>query len=771
MEKVEMTGQEEQDRQKVQEMYAKLLDEYMHSNHRKKVDLIKKAFDFADKAHYDARRRSGEPYIMHPLAVARIVCNEMGLGSTSICSALLHDVVEDTGFEVEDIESIYRKDTPPFGRKVGEIVDGLTKISGGIFAEQAAKQAARQATSQDEAEQKSKQTENFRKLFLTMNNDIRVVLIKLADRLHNMRTLDVMSQEKKHKITGETLFLYAPLAHRLGLYAIKTELENLCLKHENPEAYQEIDRKLKEKEAVMESLFDKFTVPVDKKLKAMGIDYVMTKRVKSHFSIWSKMEARGLPFEEVYDLFAVRIVFESQEGISDKDLCWRIYSAITDIYRMKPDRIRDFVSNPKTNGYQALHVTVMGPDGQWIEVQIRSRKMDDIDERGLAAHWKYKDHSIEEDAELGRLLDDIRTILEHPTPDLMDTLDRLKLTLYESDIKVFTPKGDIKTLPKGASALDFAYELHSDIGNTAIAAKVNHILVPISRQLAGGDQIEIVTSKTQMPVEEWLGFVKTAKARLDITTALKRIRRENAQQGKAKLLVAFTKAEIEPHSSLIDKVAAYYGFTSREDLYCAIEKGDVPNYENVRKILKTKSDLFEKFAFLRKKEKGKKEADATQGGETATSVFDRKKPFLLTQAGLNRDYVLAECCKPILGDETVGFIDRDKLVVHKRMCPSAINRNSKYGDRIVVTVWSGHAGFSFEATVRVEGIDAIGVLSNISKTILEYNVNILHLEIKTMGGIFEGKIKLNVHNVEDVLQLCKSLSGLENITSAYRISD
>ncbi|MDR0757149.1 MAG: RelA/SpoT family protein [Tannerella sp.] len=754
--------------QQVQEAYGNLLDEYMHSNHRQKAELIKKTFDFACKAHYGAQRHSLEPYIMHPLAVARIVCNEMGLGSTSICSALLHDVIEDTTYTVDDIKKIYPEDKS-LANKIGEIVEGLTKISGGIFAEQAVKQVAQQ--DQQDEEQKSAQVKNFRKLFLTMNNDIRVVLIKLADRLHNMRTLGVMSQEKKHKITGETLFLYAPLAHRLGLHAIKTELENLCLKYEKPEAYQEIDKKLKEKETILKSLFDKFAAPVDRKLKAMGFDYVMTKRIKSHFSIWSKMEARGLPFEEVYDLFAVRIVFESQEGFSDKDLCWKIYSTITEIYKIKPDRIRDFISNPKSNGYQALHLTVMGPDGQWIEIQIRSHRMDDIDERGLAAHWKYKAHNIEEDTELAKLLNSIKAILENPTPDLIDTLDGIKLTLYESDIKVFTPKGDIKTLPKGASALDFAYELHSNIGNTAIAAKVNHVLVPISHQLASGDQIEIVTSKTQTPVEEWLNFVKTAKARIDITAALKRIRREAAQQGKAQLLAAFEKAEIKPHSSLIDKIAAYYGFTNREDLYCAIEKGDVPHYENVKKILKTKSDLFRMFAFLRKKEKEKKEKNPAAEQPDKQSKFDRKKPFFLTKEGLNRDYVLADCCKPIPGDETMGFIDKNRLVIHKRMCPGAINRNSKYGDRIIATVWRGYVGLSFEATIKVEGIDAIGVLSNIAKTISEFNVNIIRLEVKTTSGIFEGKIKLNVHNVEDVQQLCTELSRVENITSAFRISE
>ncbi|MDR1406996.1 MAG: RelA/SpoT family protein [Tannerella sp.] len=760
MDKNEEKNRDEMYRQKVRETFEELLDDYMHSNHRKKSDLIIRAFKFADHAHYDMRRRSGEPFIMHPLAVARIVCNELGLGSTSICSALLHDVVEDTNYEIADIKNIY-KDNEPFANKIGELVDGLTKIAGGIFAEQAAKQVA---------QHESKQIENFRKLFLTMNDDIRVVLIKLADRLHNMRTLDFMSQEKKHRITGETLFLYAPLAHRLGLYAIKTELENLCLKYENPDAYLEIDRKLKEKEPVLSSLFDKFAVPVDAKLKDMGLDYVMTKRVKSHFSIWSKMEARGLPFEEVYDLFAVRIVFESQEGLTDKELCWRIYSAITDVYKIKPDRIRDFVSNPKSNGYQALHVTMMGPDGQWIEVQIRSRRMDDIAERGLAAHWKYKDHHIEEDKEFNRLLDSVRVILEKPTPDLIDTLDGIKLSLYESDITVFTPKGDLKILPKGASALDFAYDLHSNIGNTAVAAKVNHVLVPISHKLFSGDQVEIVTSKAHAPDPEWLSFVKTAKARLDISTALKRIRRDTAQRGKNKVLEAFARSGVEPHSSLIDKVAAYYGFTNREDLYCALEKNEVPSLENVKKILKTKTDLFRMFAFWQRRKKRKEDGTKMEqlSGEP---VFDRKKPFYLTKEGLNRNYTLAECCKPIPGDETVGFIDRNMLVVHKRMCPAAINRNSKYGDRIIATLWSEHTAFSFEATVKVEGIDAIGVLSNISKTISEFNVNIMRLVIETTEGIFEGKIKLKVHNVEDVQQLCTTLSKMDHINSVYRISE
>ena len=754
----EINNQAKTEEDQILEAFNALLEAYKVSNHRQKSDLIIKAFNFSNKAHRALKRRSGEPYIMHPIAVARIVCSEMGLGSTSICSALLHDVVEDTPYRISAIEALYKDDNEAFGKKVGEIVEGLTKLSHGRFAQPAADHVA-----QKESDGDSKQIENFRKLFLTMNDDIRVVLIKLADRLHNMRTLDAMPQEKKHKITGETLFLYAPLAHRLGLYAVKTELENLCLKYEKPEAYENIDLKLNEIVGDLESIFEKFARPLHYKLKATGIDYAMAQRLKSHFSIWSKMEKRALPFEEIYDLFAVRIVFASRDDVSDRDLCWRIYTIITDIYKINPERIRDFTANPKANGYQALHVTVMGPDGMWVEVQIRSRRMDDIAERGLAAHWKYKDHNIEEDKELTRLLDNIKQILKNPTPDQIDELDNLKLTLYESEILVFTPSGELRTLPKGATALDFAYDLHSNIGNTAVAAKINHTLVPLSKRLANGDQVEIVTSKSQTPEPEWLTYVNTAKARLDINTALKRVRRKMVEPGKAKLLAAFEKAGIEPLPSQIDKVAVYYGFTDRDDLFCAIEKGNVSNYENVKRILRTKTDLFEKFMFFRRAKKRRTASDSP------ATKFNTKAAFILTEEGLNKEYTLATCCNPIPGDETLGFVDKDKLVVHKRLCTVAINRNSKYGDLVIATVWSKYTEFYFDAIIQIKGIDAVGILSNIAGTISTFNVNILKLIIESSGGVFEGKIKLKVHNVEDVRQLCFELGKLKNISLVSRI--
>ena len=445
---------EEQEDIMIEKEFQALLVEYLNSNHRKKVDIIERAFRFAKEAHHGIRRRSGEPYIMHPIAVARIVCEEMGLGSTSICSALLHDVVEDTEYTVEDIENL-------FGRKIAMIVSGLTKISGGIFGDQASAQA-----------------ENFRKLLLTMSEDIRVILVKMADRLHNMRTLGSMLPSKQYKIAGETLYIYAPLAHRLGLFAIKTELEDLSFKYEHPEAYAEIQHNIASSEAYRQKVFHDFAAPITEKLHEMGVQFEMKARVKSIYSIWNKMQSKNIPFEEVYDLYAVRIIFDPKQEENEKTECFNIYSVITDIYKVHPERTRDWVSHPKANGYRALHVTVMGPDGNWTEVQIRSRKMDEIAERGFAAHWKYKVGGADEESELDIWLKTIKEILENPEPNALDFLDTIKLNLFASEIFVFTPKGELKTLPKDATALDFAFILHSDLGYHCIAAKVNHKLVP-----------------------------------------------------------------------------------------------------------------------------------------------------------------------------------------------------------------------------------------------------------------------------------------------------
>ena len=496
------------DELQIENEFNSLINDYLNTNHRRKVEIITKAFALANEAHKGARRRSGEPYIMHPLAVARIVCKEIGLGSTSICAALLHDVVEDTEYTVEDLRSL-------FGDKIAQIVDGLTKISSGMFGENVSSQA-----------------ENFRKLLLTMSDDIRVILVKIADRLHNMRTLGSMLPAKRYKIAGETMYIYAPLAHRLGLFAIKTELEELSFKYENPEAYDEIVGKLAETNAIRTQIYQHFAAPVIEKLDKMGITYQIQAREKSIYSIWNKMQTKNVPFEDIYDIFAVRIVFDTPPGLDEKKQCWDIYSAITDIYKLRPDRIRDWVSRPKSNGYQALHLTVMGPDGQWIEIQIRSRRMDDIAEKGFAAHWKYKEGKVEEDTELDKWLKTIKEILENPNPNAIDFLDTIKLNLFALEIFVFTPKGEIKTLPQGATALDFAYELHSNIGDKCIGANVNHKLVPLSHKLKSGDQVEILTSRTQQPRPEWLQFVTTAKARTRLENSLRKIRRDYIKKGE-----------------------------------------------------------------------------------------------------------------------------------------------------------------------------------------------------------------------------------------------
>lgn len=740
------------DEKMIQDGFNELLKDYLNSNHRRKVERITKAFNFANQAHAGVKRRSGEPYIMHPIAVARIVCREMGLGSTSICSALLHDVVEDTEYTVQDISDM-------FGPKIAQIVDGLTKISGGIFGEQASAQA-----------------ENFRKLLLTMSDDIRVILIKIADRLHNMRTLGSMLPAKQFKIAGETLYLYAPLAHRLGLFTIKTELEDLSFKYEHPQEYDFIEQKLQASEESRNKLFEHFAIPVDKKLKEMGLHYEMKARVKSAYSIWNKMESKGITFEDIYDLYAVRIIFDPLPGVDEKNMCWDIYSAITDIYRIRPDRIRDWVSRPKANGYQALHLTVMGPDGQWVEIQIRSRRMDDIAEKGFAAHWKYKEYSVEEDTELDKWLQTITEILESPDPNALDFLDTIKLNLFTSEIFVFTPKGDIKTLPQGATALDFAYALHTNIGNKCIGAKVNHRLVPLSHPLASGDQVEILTSRSQEPQAEWLNFVTTAKARSKIDAVLKRARKDAAKVGEEKVIAAFKRSDMEASTSNLDKLCMYFGFSKREEFFYAVEKGDVTLPENIKKLLKEKTDNV-LFKYVKQAlgvgVKNNKEKEEVQKEEKPKAKYDKSKPYILREEAFERNYVIAECCKPIPGDDALGFINDDgNVVVHKRSCPIAMRLKSSFGERILNTEWSSHKNASFEATLEVKGIDSIGVLNTITKTISDdFNVNIMRLLIEAKDGVFEGKIKMKVHDVEDIQKMCVTLSKIKNIKSVGRVAD
>ena len=546
-ENVGQKDKEKVEEEMIEQAFQQLLNDYLATKHRKRIEIITKAFNFANQAHKGIKRRSGEPYIMHPLAVAQIVCNEIGLGSTSICAALLHDVVEDTDYTVEDIENI-------FGPKIAQIVDGLTKISGGIFGDRASAQA-----------------ENFKKLLLTMSDDIRVILIKIADRLHNMRTLGSMLPNKQFKIAGETLYIYAPLANRLGLYKIKTELENLSFKYEHPEEYQEIEEKLAATATERDKVFNDFTTPIRAQLDKMGLKFRILARVKSIYSIWNKMQTKHVPFEEIYDLLAVRIIFEPRNADEELNDCFDIYVSISKIYKPHPDRLRDWVSHPKANGYQALHVTLMGNNGQWIEVQIRSERMNDVAEQGFAAHWKYKDGGGSEDeGELDKWLRTIKEILDDPQPDAIDFLDTIKLNLFASEIFVFTPKGEIKTMPQNSTALDFAFSLHTDIGSHCIGAKVNHKLVPLSHKLQSGDQVEVLTSKSQRVQPEWEVFATTARARAKIAAILRKEQRNSQKEGETLLNEFFKKEELRLDDLLIDKLLKAHTMKNRDEFLIAI---------------------------------------------------------------------------------------------------------------------------------------------------------------------------------------------------------
>jgi len=738
----------------VKATFKLLLKTYMESNHRQKFDIINKAFQFANQAHKGVKRRSGEPYIMHPLAVAQIVSEEMGLGSTSISSALLHDVVEDTDYSVDDIRNL-------FGDKIAQIVDGLTKISGGIFAEAASAQA-----------------ENMRKLLLTMSDDIRVILIKIADRLHNMRTLGSLLPAKQYKIAGETMYLYAPLAHRLGLFSIKTELEDLSFKYEHPEEYRQIELKLEETATNRGRIYEHFATPLISKLNDLGIEYKMQSRIKSIYSIWNKMQVKKVDFSDIYDLFAVRVVFEPKPDIDVKTQCWQIYTAITNLYKPRPDRLRDWVSNPKANGYQALHLTVMGPDGKWIEIQIRSKKMDEIAEKGLAAHWKYKEkgtetQSSEENSELDRWLERIQDILEAPSPNAMDFLDTIKLNLYSSEIFVFTPKGEIKTLPQNATALDFAYEIHTNVGNQCIGAKVNHKLVPLSHKLYSGDQVEVLTSRSQSPRPEWRNFVTTARAKTKIESSLKKQRRDKIKIGEEMLLELLQKAEVDPTIQILDKLTSFYGYSKKEDLYFALAEKQLELPESPQKLLKDKTEnvffRYVKQAFGG----GKNTSDSveTLSPDTDIKHLDKKKTYILEEEDAQKDYQVASCCHPIPGDEVLGFISDDNtLEIHKRSCPQALTLKTRYGDRIISCDWAGHKALSFPSTIELKGIDRMGILNDVTQTIsLDLSVDMRKLVVESKDGLFEGTIEVSVHDVGDIQKLSNLLQKIKGIKSVKRI--
>lgn len=740
--------QEQADERLINEAFQELLDRYLESKHRKKVEIITKAFNFAKQAHKGVRRRSGEPYILHPIAVARIACCEIGLGSTSICSALLHDVVEDTDYTVEDIENL-------FGAKIAQIVDGLTKISGGIFGDRASAQA-----------------ENFKKLLLTMNDDIRVILIKIADRLHNMRTLGSMLPSKQYKIAGETLYIYAPLANRLGLNRIKTELEDLSFKYEHPETYQQIQEKLQETQAERDSVFEEFTAPIREQLDKMNIPYRIQARIKSPYSIWNKMQNKHITFEEIYDILAVRIIFTPRNEEEELNDCFDIYVAISKIYKPHPDRLRDWVSHPKANGYQALHVTLMSNKGQWIEVQIRSERMNDVAEQGFAAHWKYKEGGGSEDeGELSKWLKTIKEILDDSQPDALDFLDTIKLNLFASEIFVFTPKGEIKTMPQNCTALDFAFSIHTFLGSHCIGAKVNHKLVPLSHKLQSGDQVEILTSKSQKVQPSWINFATTAKAKAKIQSILKRERRECQQCGEEMLHDFLRKEGIEPTDENIKKLCTLHKVKGADELACQIGQKVIVLGETDSNELKDKPSAaswkkYISFAFGTSKSK----TAETQTPAPALEI-DKKKILKLTPDAIQKNYIIADCCKPIPGDDVLGYIDdNNRIIIHKRQCPIAAQLKTSFGNRLLAVQWETGKALNFLVNVYIKGIDSIGILNQVTQIISQQlNVNIHKLNIESNDGIFEGRIQLYVHDVDDVNTICSNLKKIENIKKVTRI--
>jgi GTP pyrophosphokinase len=738
---------DEEDIKLIQTEYDSLINNLLRCNKPGDREQIEKAFRIANEAHWNMRRKDGTPYIIHPISVAKIVNQEIGLGAKSITVALLHDVVEDTDYPLENVER-------EFGPKIASLIDGLTKISG----------------TYNKGTSSSMQAENFRKMLLTISDDLRVILIKIADRLHNMRTLDSMLEHKRMKIAGETIFLYAPLAHRLGLYAIKSELEDLSFKFRQPQIYDEIASKLKHSEKKFYSLINKFSLPIIDKLTQSGMQFDISGRPKSIFSIWKKMSSKNVPFEEIYDVLAVRIVFEPSPGIPEKTQCWNIYSVITDSYLPKPDRLRDWVSRPKPNGYEALHVTVMGPEGRWIEVQIRSKRMDEIAERGYAAHWRYKGDESQE-SELDKWIKKIRQMLENPLEDPIEFLDEFKMNLFSSEIMVFTPKGTLVSLPKGASALDFAYEIHTEIGNKAIGAKINYKLNPLNAVLMSGDQVEIITSDIAKPEKEWLSFVRTSKAKEAIKDALKTETTNRVQKGMEILENKLNELGVTPNAEILKKLLLAYDVLNKDELYSGIELGTI-NLDNLKKIVRknTSKSLIKYWDFkLIGSKKGTVETEIVQ------EKIDTNVPFLLRENVENAEqsYEIAACCNPIPGDEVTGYRSPDgPIIIHKPKCPVAIRLSSNEGNRIIAVKWAIHKLVSFLARISMSGIDRIGLVNDITNIISsELKVNMTNINISVQNGIFEGTIDIYVHHTKDLNNLILKISNIKGIESVKRVED
>ncbi|MDR3227456.1 MAG: RelA/SpoT family protein [Prevotellaceae bacterium] len=739
----------------IQGKFEELLKLCCNNTNEEGIALIRKAFDIANEAHKGIKRRSGVPYILHPIAVAKIVVQEIGLGYKSICAALMHDVVEDNpNFTIDLVKSV-------FGETISYIVDGLTKIDVAFDKE------------------KSNQAENFKRILLTMNDDIRVIIIKIADRLHNMRTLGSMPVEKQQKISNETLFLFAPLAYRLGFFKIKSELEDLSLKYLMPEAFEEIDAKINATEAGRQDFFDKFINPIENKLKESNIKFNTSARTKSVYSVWNKMRTKSVNFEEIFDLFAVRIIFEPTDIIPERTQCWHIYSIITEIYQSKNERLRDWISTPKTNGYEALHCTVMA-FGVWVEVQIRTKRMEEIAERGFAAHWRYKDDTAQEE-EVDRWLAKIRDVLVSPETNAVEYLDQFRLNLYSSEITLFTPKGKTIILPKGVTVMDFAYTIHSRIGDKAISAKVNHKLVSLSYILNNGDQVEVLTAETAKPQRVWLEYAKLPRTKSRIEAALKAEVQGHIELGRKLIEKKLSEFNVEPQSRVFIKLCAAYGVANKRELYSKVGAGiiELDDFEKqLKKNPPQKSAIYWGFGLIQKIIPGTKkpikedETQKTDETTTETTKIDKKKTFLLKETFEKKlTYKTENCCNPIPGDNIIGFeIDDGQVTVHRQECPEANKLAAEHGDKIIKVKWTTHKVQSFLALIDMRGIDRIGILNDTTKIITgEMNVNMRKLNVESHDGIFEGTIELYVHSIEDLNNLITKISKIKNMESVRRL--
>ena len=745
------------DKQMIDEAYNRLLESYMNSNHRKKVDIIQKAYHFALRAHEGECRPSGEPYIMHPLSVATIISKEMGLGSTSICAALLHDVLEGTDYTIDDIENI-------FGKKIALIVDGLTKIAGGIFGDKASAQA-----------------ENFKKLLLTMSEDIRVILIKICDRLDNMRHLDLQPEAKRYKIAGETLYIYAPLANRLGLNTIKTELEDLSFKYEHPEEYAAIEKNLAHTKEKRNELFENFTRPIREALDTMGITYTIKARIKSPYSIWSKMQRKHVSFDEIYDILAVRIIFTPREATDEVNECFNIYVALCKLYESHPDRMRDWLAHPKANGYQALHVTLMSNMGQWIEVQIRSDRMDDIAEQGFAAHWKYKSDSDTEkvaEDELNGWLQTIKEILDDPQPDTMDFLDAIKLNLFASEIFVFSPKGDIITMPANCTALDYAFQIHTFLGSHCIGAKVNHKLVPLSHKLKSGDQVEIITNTSQHVQPTWINFVTTAKARTKLQTLLRKQNRELAKKGEDMLQAWLEQNGLTITTSNLDKLTELHQTKHHDQLFVAIAKGDILldqkdlNYIYYGKKSEEKNKARKGWRKYLSLMRGVKTAAITKGQKLLIvgKDFDKSQAVTITEDNITQ-YLFPKCCQPIPGDDIIGYINNKKQIeIHRRSCSEAARLQSSFGSDMLMAKWDMHGTMEFSATLELRGIDRKGIIRDVTQILAgTFDIDIYRLSTISDDGIFKAEIELKVKDATSLREVEAQIQQVDGMQSVHRI--